>query len=58
MGSGIMENNNNNYDYEDMETITKNVIKIMLRGKVPMEDIMHISGKTEEEINEIAKLED
>ena len=46
------------YVYEDIETVTKNVIKILLRGNVPMEDIMHISGKTEEEINQIAQLED
>lgn len=43
-------------DYEDMEVVTVNVIKILLKGNVPMEDIMNISGKTEEEINEIAKM--
>ena len=46
------------YDYEDMETITINVVKILLRGNVPMEDIMHISGKTEEEIKRIAEMTD
>ena len=46
------------YDYEDMETITINVVKILLKGKVPMEDIINISGKTEEEINEIAQMID
>ena len=38
----------NNYD--DMETIAVNVVKILLKGNVAMEDIMHLSGKTEEEI--------
>ena len=49
---------NKDYDYEDMETITINVVKILLRGNVPMEDIMHISGKTEEEIKRIAEMND
>ena len=51
-------NKNIDYDYEDMEKITINVIKILLRGNVPMEDIMHISGKTEEEIMKIAEIKD
>ena len=41
----------NNYD--DMETIAVNVVKILLKGNVAMEDIMHLSGKTEEEILKI-----
>lgn len=41
----------NNYD--DMETIAINVVKILLKGNVAMEDIMHLSGKTEEEILKI-----
>ena len=42
---------NNNYD--DIEKITINVIKILLEGNVPMDDIVHISGKSIEEINRI-----
>lgn len=42
---------NNNYD--DIEKITINVIKILLKGNVPMDDIVHISGKSIEEINRI-----
>ena len=45
-----------NYDYEDLETITTNVIKILLRGNVPMEDIINISGKSEEEIRKIGEM--
>lgn len=50
-----MERNNN---YEDMEQIAVNVVKILLKGNVPMEDIMHISGKTEEEIMKISEMKD
>ena len=49
--------NNNKYNYDDMEAIAVNVVKILLRGNVPMEDIMHISGKTEEEIIKIKENE-
>lgn len=48
----------NNNDYEDMEAVTINVVKILLKGNVPMEDIMNISKKTEEEIKKIAEMED
>lgn len=41
----------NNYD--DMETIARDVVRILLKGNVAMEDIMHLSGKTEEEILKI-----
>ena len=41
------------YNYDDMEAISVDVVKILLKGKVAMEDIMHLSGKTEEEILKI-----
>lgn len=41
----------NNYD--DMEAIARDVIRILLKGNVKMEDIMHLSGKSEEEILKI-----
>ena len=47
-----------NNNYEDMEQIAINVVKILLKGNVPMEDIMHISGKTEEEIKKISEMKD
>ena len=46
-------NMDKNYDYEDIEKITNNVVKILLKGNVPMEDIMYISGKSEAEIKNI-----
>ena len=45
----------NNYD--DIEAIAVNVVKILLKGNVPIEDIMHLSGKTEEEIIKIKEFE-
>lgn len=47
----------NNYNYDDVEKITINVVKILLDSNVDMEDIMHISGRTEEEIKVIAEME-
>lgn len=44
---------NKDYNYDDMETIARNVIKILLRGNVGMEDIIHLSGKSEDEILKI-----
>ena len=41
----------NNYD--DMETIARDVVRILSKGNVAMEDIMQLSGKTEEEILKI-----
>lgn len=41
----------NNYD--DMEAIARDVVRILLKGNVAMEDIMHLSGKTEEDILKI-----
>ena len=41
-----------------MEAMTVRVVKILLESKVPMEDIIHISKKTEEEINKIREMED
>lgn len=46
-----------NYDYDDIENITVNVVKILLESNVSMEDIVHISGKTEEDIKKIAGME-
>ena len=46
----------NNYD--DIEAIAVNVVKILLKGNVPIEDIMHLSGKTEEEIIKIKEIEE
>ena len=51
----MLDKDNN---YEDMEAITIRVIKILLKSKVLMEDIMNISGKTEEEINKIKEMEE
>lgn len=45
----------NNYD--NIETIAVNVVKILLKGNVPIEDIMHLSGKTKEEIIKIKEFE-
>lgn len=42
-----------NYNYDDIESIAINVVKILLKGNVPMEDIMQLSGKSEEEIIKI-----
>lgn len=41
----------NNYD--DMEAIARDVVRILSKGNVAMEDIMQLSGKTEEEILKI-----
>ena len=51
----MLDKDNN---YEDMEAITIRVIKILLKSKVLMDDIMNISGKTEEEINKIKEMEE
>lgn len=48
-----MEKKLNNYDDIDMEEAAIKVIKILLGGNVPMEDIMQLSGKDEKFINEI-----
>ena len=40
-------------NYDDMEAIARDVVRILLKGNVAMEDIMHLSGKTEEEILKI-----
>ena len=40
-------------NYENMEEIAVNVVKILLKQNTPLEDIMHITGKNEEEIAEI-----
>lgn len=45
------------YNYDDLEKITSNVVKILLESNVSMEDIMYISGKTEEEVKKIAEIE-
>ena len=41
---------NENYNYDDKETIARNVVRILLKGNVAMEDIMQLSSKSEEEI--------
>lgn len=43
---------------EDIEQIAIDVIKVMLEGKVPLEDIQHITGKSIEEIKKIGNLDD
>ena len=48
-----MKDNINTYDNIDMEEAAIKVINILLKGNVPMEDIMHISGKSEDYINNI-----
>lgn len=42
------------YNYDDIEKITTNVVKILLESNVSMEDIVYISGKSEEEVKLIA----
>ena len=49
---------NKNNNCENIEEITIRVIKFLLNSNVPMEDIVHISGKTEDEINKIAEKEE
>lgn len=46
-----------NYNYDDIEKITINVVKILLKNNISMEDIMYISGKTEEDIKKIGGME-
>ena len=50
-------NMNVDYDYNDIESISTNVVKILLKGNVSLEDIVILSGKTKEEINKIAEME-
>jgi len=45
-----------NYDYNDIESISTNVVKILLKGNASLEDIVRLSGKSEEEIKEIEKM--
>lgn len=49
-------NMNVNYDYNDIESISTNVVKILLKGNVSLEDIINLSGKTEDEIKKIEEL--
>lgn len=48
-------NNNEIYDYDDLEARAREIIEILTKKNVPMEDIMQLSSKTEEEIIEIRK---
>lgn len=48
---------NVDYDYNDIDSISTNVVKILLKGNVSLEDIVRLSGKNEEEINKIAEME-
>jgi len=50
-----MKETNNNY--ENMEEVATNVVKVLLKENVPYEDIMHLTGKSKEEINKIKELE-
>ena len=43
---------------DNIEEITVRMIKIMLEGNVPMEDIQHITKKSVEEIKRIGGLSD
>lgn len=42
-------------DEKERQEMVLETIKIMLRKGIPLEDIIHMSGKTEEEIKEIEK---
>ena len=46
-------NMNVDYNYNDIESISTNVVKILLKGNVSLEDIVRLSGKNEEEIKKI-----
>lgn len=48
-------NNNEIYDYDDLEARAREIIEILTKKNVPMEDIMQLSSKSEEEIIEIRK---
>ena len=48
-------NINVDYDYNDIESISTNIVKILLKGNVYLEDIVRLSGKSEEEIKKIEK---
>ena len=55
----MVENNlNKNNNCENIEEITIRVVKFLLNSNVPMEDIVNISKKTEEEIIKIAEMKD
>ena len=51
----IFMNNNEIYDYDDLEARAREIIEILTKKNVSMEDIMQLSSKTEEEIIEIRK---
>lgn len=44
---------NINYDYNDIESISTNVVRILLKGNASLEDIVKLSGKNEDEIKKI-----
>ena len=48
-------NNNEIYDYDDLEARAREIIEILTKKNVPMEDIMQLSSKSEKEIIEIRK---
>ena len=56
LGSDVM-NMNVDYNYNDIESISTNIVKILLKNNISLEDIVRLSGKSEEEIKKIEKSE-
>lgn len=50
-------NMNVDYNYNDIESISTNIVKILLKNNISLEDIVRLSGKSEEEIKKIEKSE-
>jgi len=46
-------NDNEFYDYDDMEARAREVIEVLSRKNVAIEDIMQLSGKSHEEVLKI-----